>query len=129
MAKSMKVFCSIFFLLCIDFAGAITPERRLESEAQEKMAMEIFKEIKCIVCDGQTIDSADTEFSYNMRKLIREKIFRGKNEKKIKEELVEEFGENILTSSSNRWLFLIPFIFSLLTIVWLHQSRKKFITK
>ena len=64
----MLTFCRHFFFLIIlnFFCGnslAISPEKYL-SEAEEQRARELFLQINCPVCAGQTIESSDTEIAF-----------------------------------------------------------------
>ena len=123
----MKLFLKItafllFFLLF--FSGnsfALSPETHLADEAQEQRARNLFLEVRCLVCEGQVIESSATEFSFEMRKLIRKKISEGKSDKEIKAELVAEFGEDILTSTdfgkNNFMLWLLPLLFAVFLLV------------
>ncbi|MBM3579819.1 MAG: hypothetical protein FJX34_03500 [Alphaproteobacteria bacterium] len=89
-------------ILLLSFSAlALSPEARLTDEAQEQRAMELFLEVRCLVCNGQVIENSDSEFSFQMRKNIRQKIVAGKSDMQIKAELVEEFGENILTEPNH----------------------------
>ncbi len=117
----MKIFLSsLFFLLFFSNSFALSPEPRIADETKEKRAMELFLEVRCLVCEGQVIENSDTAFSFEMRKLIRRKILEGKTDNQIKADLIEEFGEEILTSNkkSDFLLWLLPIIFSA-TIGWL----------
>jgi cytochrome c-type biogenesis protein CcmH len=114
----MKVFFSIFFSLIffVITANALSPEERLTDELQEKRAMNLFLEVRCLVCSGQVIESSDTEFSFQMRKLIRGKISLGQSDEEIKSDLTKEFGENILVKpnlQSQFLLWLLPVVFAL----------------
>lgn len=118
MALSMKNFLAkIFVIFLFSFSAfALSPEEKLKDEVQEQRAMEMFLEVRCLVCDGQVIENSDTEFSFLMRKNIRQKIAAGKSNEEIRSELVQEFGDNILTRPSglNRLiLWGLPTIFAL----------------
>ena len=81
----------------------------------------MFLEVRCLICNGQVIENSDTEFSFEMRKNIRQKILSGKSDEEIRAELVQEFGENILTKPSNRnklLLWLLPALFALAVIFY-----------
>jgi cytochrome c-type biogenesis protein CcmH len=73
---------------------------RLEDAAMEARARQLFLEVRCVVCGGQVIENSDSNFSFEMRQLIREKILAKKSDAEIKEELVKEYGSNILVSQS-----------------------------
>ena len=110
----------IFFSLS---AFALSPEARLPNEAQEQRAMELFLEVRCLICGGQVIENSNTEFSYEMRKLIRQKISSGLTNKEIKNELVKEFGEDILTSTNQKndrvFLWYLPVLFMVVCFIFL----------
>ena len=90
--------------------------------------MELFLEVRCLVCNGQVIENSDSEFSYQMRKNIRQKIATGKTDDEIRAELTQEFGENILTKPSNKnkiilWALPTLLAISLLFIFWRRTAR------
>lgn len=114
----MKVFYLNFLavLFFLSSAQALSPETRLADEKQEQRAMRLFLQVRCVVCGGQVIENSDTEFSFQMRQLIREKISAGKVDEEIKNELVKEFGQDILTKPdrSNLALWLLPLAFAVI---------------
>jgi cytochrome c-type biogenesis protein CcmH len=124
----MKAFCfralAIFFLFFSFSSRALSPEERLPNQAQEQRAMNLFLQIRCLVCSGQVIESSDTEFSFEMRKLVRDKISAGKTDEEIKQDLVAEYGEDILVnpsihSYSGIFLWLAPLVFAALVPAFL----------
>jgi cytochrome c-type biogenesis protein CcmH len=93
----------IIFFLFLFFCGAaqaLSPEAKLANDADEQRARNLFLQVRCLVCAGQVIENSDTEFSFEMRKLIRREIAAGKTDQEIKTELVQKFGEDILTEPS-----------------------------
>ena len=127
----MKLFLKITaFLLFLSYNSfALSPETHLADEAQEQRARNLFLEVRCLVCEGQVIESSNTEFSLEMRKLIRRKILEGKSDEEIKTELVQEFGEDILTEISQKnngfLLWLLPLVFGAGIGVVVFRSFKK----
>ncbi len=118
MKKALYYLVS-FFLLSWPLSAslALSPENHLADEAQEQRAMKLFLEVRCLVCEGQVIESSNTDFSFEMRKLIRQKISDGHSDQKIRDDLIAEFGEDILISSnfskSHKLLWLLPLGFAL----------------
>jgi cytochrome c-type biogenesis protein CcmH len=117
-----------FFIFFSVSAFALSPENHLTNETQEQRAMKLFLQVRCLVCEGQVIESSETEFSFEMRKLIRKKISEGKSDEKIKEELVQEFGEDILLepqykNRSGLLLLILPIIFAITGAVFLMRTR------
>lgn len=110
---------------------ALAPENHLADEAQEQRALKLFLEVRCLVCQGQVIENSNTEFSFEMRKLIRQKIADGKNNAEIKADLIQEFGADILVYSdfgkNNFLLWLLPSSFAVLLPLWffIFRNRKK----
>jgi cytochrome c-type biogenesis protein CcmH len=88
--------------------------------------MDLFLEVRCLVCEGQVIENSDTEFSFAMRKSIRDRILSGKTNEEIKKELVKEFGEDILITPNfaNKYLlFLLPTIFAAILAIKLFRKQ------
>ena len=107
---------TMVLILLSSHSFALSPEEKLPDESQEKRAMALFLEVRCLVCNGQVIENSDTEFSFLMRKNIRQKIAENKSDDEIRSELVAEFGEDILTrpSGANRLiLWGLPGLFGL----------------
>jgi cytochrome c-type biogenesis protein CcmH len=127
--KLMKIFyLSFLTLFLFSNSHALSPETKLVDEAQEQRAMQLFLEVRCLVCNGQVIENSDTEFSFQMRKLIREKISKGESDEKIKSDLMKEFGEDILTQPQNFtkiFLWLMPAIFAIAGILFLPRLLRK----
>lgn len=119
---------AVFLLFCFN-SFALAPENHLADETQEQRAMKLFLEVRCLVCHGQVIENSSTEFAFEMRKLIRQKISNGKNDKEIKAELVKEFGNDILVYSdfgkNNFLLWLLPAALAITIPALIFFSRKK----
>ncbi|MDX2082413.1 MAG: cytochrome c-type biogenesis protein CcmH [Rickettsiales bacterium] len=96
---------------------ALAPENHLADAKQESRAMNLFLQVRCLVCQGQVIENSNTEFAFQMRKFIRQKISQGESDDAIKKQLIEEFGSDILVYSSfeknNFLLWLLPAILAL----------------
>ncbi len=128
----MKIFCknlAVFFLLFSLSAHAFSPEERLTDEALEQRAMNLFLQVRCVVCGGQVIENSNSEFSFGMRKLIRQKIANQKSDVEIKAELVEKFGADILTEPSVKnggfLLWFLPIFFSLIAAIFFFHSLRR----
>lgn len=119
----MKFLLTVFLLFAAN-SFALSPEKRLVDENLEQRAVALFKQVRCLVCQGQVIESSDTEFSASMRELIRKKISAGEKDAEIKTQLITEFGEDILLKSgeeNDRYLFALPLLSALLGAVFLFR--------
>ena len=96
MIKIVKIF-SLLFLL------------QNNAIAEDIRAIELFKEVRCLVCQGQTIHESNAELAEDIKKLIREKISQGETDRQIKEYLVEKYGD---------WILMTPPFNSLTYILW-----------
>ena len=77
--------------------------------AEEPRAINIFKEVRCLVCQGQTIHESNAEIAEDLKTLIREKIVEGKTDKEIKSFLVEKYGD---------WILMTPPVKELTYVLW-----------
>ena len=96
MTKRIKIFLLLFLL-------------QSNALAEDIRAIELFKEVRCLVCQGQTIHESNAELAEDIKKLIREKISQGETDRQIKEYLVEKYGD---------WILMTPPFNSLTYILW-----------
>ena len=120
----MKIFYNKFFIKILFFLGfflinsvllinssqALNPEARLSNPNDENRAMNLFLQVRCLVCNGQVIENSDSKFAFDVRSLIREQISQGKTDDDIKENLVTTFGEDILNQPKNSSILLLALI-------------------
>ena len=77
--------------------------------SEETRAVNLFKEVRCLVCQGQTIHESNAEIAEDLKTLIREKIVEGKTDKEIKGFLVEKYGD---------WILMTPPVKELTYVLW-----------
>ena len=88
----------------------------LELNANEKNNLEtkIYKNLRCIVCQGQSIAESNSDFAQTIKIVVRDKIDQGNNEKEIYEFLAEKYGEWIIYKPKfnyiNSLLWFTPYI-------------------
>ena len=74
----------------------------------------IYKNLRCLVCQGQTIHESNAEIAEDLKTLIREKIVEGKTDKEIKGFLVEKYGDWIVYkppfNKINFLLWVLPYL-------------------
>lgn len=127
----MRIYLAsiLVFLHILLPANALSPEERLKDEKLENRASELFLQVRCLVCNGQVIENSDTAFSFEMRKLIRQKIKEGESDEEIKNYLTAEYGEDILNvanfSSEKIFLFILPIFFLLGGVFFIFRFIKK----
>jgi cytochrome c-type biogenesis protein CcmH len=108
-ARSLLVALAAVF--CI--AAASDPSERLPDPAQEARARAIFREVRCLQCQSESIDDSQAPLAQVLRQLIRDQVKAGADEAEIKRFLVDRYGEYVLLKppfSPGNWvLWLAPF--------------------
>ncbi|ODT85095.1 cytochrome c-type biogenesis protein [Phenylobacterium sp. SCN 70-31] len=99
-------------VLCL--GAASDPAERLPDPAQEARAREIFREVRCLVCQNESIDDSDAELARDLRMIVREQVKAGRSEGEIKRFLTDRYGEFVLLapsfSAGNLALWIGPFL-------------------
>jgi cytochrome c-type biogenesis protein CcmH len=110
---------------------AVDPDEILENQEQEFRARDISKNIRCMVCQNQSIDESNSPLAKDLRILIREKIKQGKNNEEIYEFLTDRYGDFILLKPAFKLntlvLWFLPFIFFTIgiSIIFFHNKKSK----
>ena len=124
----------IFGLICLIqfFSGytfAVEPDEILENQQMELRARDISKNIRCMICQNQSIDESDAPLAKDLRILIRVKIKDGKTDKEIYKFLTDRYGDFILLNpplkSKTIVLWFLPFILFFIGIVFIYYHNRK----
>jgi cytochrome c-type biogenesis protein CcmH len=93
-------------------ASASEPSERLADHAQEARARELFKEVRCLVCQNESIDDSEAQLAGDLRRIVREQVKAGRGDAEIRTFLVQRYGEFVLLkprfSAGNAVLWLAP---------------------
>ena len=111
-------------------AAAVLPDEMLPDAAQEARARAISKDLRCVVCQNQSIDDSDAPLARDLRVLVREQIARGSSDAEVRDYIVARYGNFVLLKppmeGDTLLLWLGPFAILLLggagLIFW--QRRK-----
>ncbi len=94
-------------------AAANDPAERLADPAQEARARALFREVRCLVCQNESIDDSEADLAEDLRKLVRGQVAAGRTDAEIKRYLTDRYGEFVLLkppfSPGNAILWLTPF--------------------
>lgn len=77
-------------------AGAVLPDEMLPDAAQEQRARAISKDLRCVVCQNQSIDDSDAPLARDLRLLVREQIRLGKTDAEVRDYVVARYGNFVL---------------------------------
>jgi cytochrome c-type biogenesis protein CcmH len=93
-------------------AGASEPSERLPDPTQEARARTLFKEVRCLVCQNESIDDSEAQLAGDLRRIVRDQIRQGRSDPQIRAFLVQRYGEFVLLkprfSAGNAVLWLAP---------------------
>ena len=130
-----KTFIIIISICLVQFFSnnvyVVEPDEILKNQEQELRARNISKNIRCMVCQNQSIDESNAPLAKDLRILIREKIKDGKSNEEIYKFLTDRYGDFILLKpplkSSTLALWFLPFIFLVvgIFIVFFHNKKSK----
>jgi cytochrome c-type biogenesis protein CcmH len=106
------VVAAVAGVLCI--AAASDPAERLADPAQEARARTLFRDVRCLVCQNESIDDSNAELAGDLRRIVREQITAGRSDAQIKTFLTDRYGEFVLLtpafSAGNLALWVGPFL-------------------
>ena len=130
-------FNKIFFLLLmIILAGtttsnnsyAVDPEEFLKDPKQELRARNISKNVRCLVCQNQSIDESSAPLARDLRMIVRNKITEGLTDKEIYKFLTDRYGDFILLNppfkTSTMILWALPFVLFFIATFVLYWHNK-----
>lgn len=90
------IACLLFPLLFPLAAHAVTPGELLADPALEARAREITKELRCLVCQNQSIDDSDASLAQDLRVLVREKLKEGMSDAQVRDYVHSRYGDFVL---------------------------------
>ena len=131
MAKTLLSIIFIFILTHISptITKAVDPDEFLQNPKLELRARKISKNIRCLVCQNQSIDESSAALAKDLRILIRNKIKDGYTNDEIYTFLTDRYGDFILLKPSFKFstsaLWALPFIFLIFGIFIIFQHNKK----
>ena len=110
---------------------SVEPDEFLQNPKKELRARNISKNIRCLVCQNQSIDESSAPLAKDLRILIRIKIEQGNSDEEIYDFLTKRYGDFILLNPpfkiSTLFLWILPFVFLAVGIfvIFLHNNKSK----
>ncbi|MSO91837.1 MAG: cytochrome c-type biogenesis protein CcmH [Rhodospirillales bacterium] len=77
-------------------ALAVDPREVLADPALEARARALSQELRCLVCQNQSIDDSDADLARDLRKLVRERIAAGDDDRRVIDYVVSRYGDFVL---------------------------------
>ena len=108
-----RILAALLFALTATAALAVPAPGTLSDPAEEARARALQKELRCMVCQGESIDESNAPLAADLRLLVRRHIRAGESNDQIKQFLVARYGDFILMQppfdASTYALWLTPF--------------------
>ena len=111
---------------------SVEPDEFLQNSKQELRARNISKNVRCLVCQNQSIDESSAPLAKDLRILIRKKIKDGDTDNEIYSFLTDRYGDFILLKPLLKFntfiLWIMPFVFAVIgifAIYWHHKKSKE----
>lgn len=129
----MRFYFSII-ILCFCLLGsalnAVEPDEMLANPALEARARALSKELRCLVCRNENIDSSDAGIARDLRLLVRKRLLAGDDDAQVLDYVVARYGEFVLLrpplNRANLALYLAgPIALLLGVILWIGTIRRR----
>ena len=131
MTKTLLIIVIIFIMIQFfsKISYSVEPEEFLQNPKQEIRARDISKNIRCLVCQNQSIDDSSAPLAKDLRALIRIKVQENDTDEEIYKFLTDRYGDFILLKPpfkiSTFLLWSLPFVFVIIGIFILFVHNKK----
>ncbi len=92
-----RISILILFLAVLNSAAfAVSPDEQLSDPVLEQRARIISKNLRCVVCQNQSIDDSDASLAADMRKLVRRRVLAGDSNQEVTDFMVARYGNFVL---------------------------------
>ncbi len=94
--KALILCFAIIFLLPMERAVAVLPDEVLQDPLLEKRARALSKNIRCLVCQNQSIDDSNADLARDLRVLVRERLVAGDSDSAVLDYLIARYGDFVM---------------------------------
>ena len=96
--RNCSLFAAFMILLGLHAtpAFAVNPDEMLADPKLEERARDISQELRCLVCQNQSIDDSDADLARDLRILVRERLVAGDSNEEVIDYIVERYGDYVL---------------------------------
>lgn len=113
-------------------AAAVEPNEMLKDPALEARAREISRELRCVVCQNESIDESEADLAHDLRVLVRERLVAGDSDQQVLQFVVDRYGDFVLlrppVKPATYLLWASPAILLLIaagiSVVYLRRRRR-----
>jgi cytochrome c-type biogenesis protein CcmH len=98
-------------------AFAVQPDEMLADPALEARAREISRDLRCLVCQNQSIDDSDAPLAHDLRVLLRQRLMAGDSDQQARQFLVDRYGDYVLLKPPFKKTTLVLWLGPLLLLI------------
>ncbi|GAB4359008.1 MAG: cytochrome c-type biogenesis protein CcmH [Kiloniellaceae bacterium] len=96
MKRLLFVLALLIAAPALNPAFAVEPSEMLDDPVLEQRARDLSAEIRCVVCQNESIDSSNAEIAHELRVLVRERLVAGDSDREVLDYLVARYGDFVL---------------------------------
>ncbi|WP_315719308.1 MULTISPECIES: cytochrome c-type biogenesis protein [unclassified Bradyrhizobium] len=96
MRRVLSALAFALLLLAAPAAHAVQPDEVMSDAAKEQRARALSRELRCMVCQNQSIDDSDAPLARDLRLLVRERLAAGDSDNQVLDFLVARYGQFVL---------------------------------
>jgi cytochrome c-type biogenesis protein CcmH len=117
-------------VLGLSVAHAVQPDEIMNDPAEEARARDLSRELRCMVCQNQSIDDSEAPLARDLRLLVRERVAAGDTNSQVLDFLVARYGEFVLLKPRfERQTLLLWSVPPLVLLagglaIWMHSRRR-----
>jgi cytochrome c-type biogenesis protein CcmH len=121
----------ILSLLLSSPAFAVEPSEMLKVPALEARARTISRELRCVVCQNQSVDDSNAEVAHDIRRAVRERLVAGDTDRQVLDYMVGRYGDYVLLDPPFKTRTLILWLGAPLVLLlgtaglWLSAHRRR----
>ena len=105
----------------LSMGAAADPSERLADPVLEARAKALFPQIRCMVCQNESIDDSQADLAVDLRQIVREEVAAGRSDAEVRTYLVQRYGEFVMLkpafSLTNAALWVTPFAIVFLGLI------------
>ncbi len=126
---ALLMIVTLWLLVCVSAPVlAVLPDEILKDQGLESRARSLSSELRCLVCQNQSIDDSEAPLARDLRLLIREQLQQKKTDDEVLDFVVERYGDYVLLKPPLNMRTLLlwssPFLILLVGLAFLARPRR-----
>lgn len=115
--RGVLVLMAVLVVLVPATSYAVQPDEIMPDAAKEARARNLSRELRCMVCQNQSIDDSEAPLARDLRLIVRERLANGDSDKQVLDFLVARYGEFVLLKPRFEWHTLLLWLLTPLVLI------------